>query len=109
MGKKSLKDYRNQLAARLRAYELKRAGKDEEAVEALAHTSDGLLLRKWLWIATVVGGLASFVAMPVILSLLSTFMPAVVIDVLWFVLKTMMAVILVTFVLLACVTVRSET
>lgn len=94
---------------RLRAYELKRAGTDEEAVQALAQTPDGLLLRKWLWVATVTGGLASFIVMPLILSVLSAFLPAVVSDVLWFLLKSVMAVLLTVFVLLVYVTVRSDT
>ncbi len=109
MTRRTLKEYRSDLVTRLRAYELKRAGSDDEAIHALSQMSDGLLLRKWLWIGTVTGGLASFIVMPMIMSVISAFMPQVIIDVLWFLLKTVMALLLAVFILLVYVTVRSET
>lgn len=109
MQRKTLREYRNELVMRLRAYELKRAGTDEEAVHALAQTPDGFLLRKWLWIATVTGGLASFIVMPLVLSFLAAFLPPVLNEFLWLVLKAVMAVFLIVFVFLVYVTVRSDT
>jgi hypothetical protein len=72
------------LSAYLRNLELKGAGSDEERLREIGATSDEMLLKKWLWRATIVGAPAFFIAIPLFLWILSFIFTPFIMEIFWF-------------------------
>ncbi|HEY9778402.1 MAG TPA: hypothetical protein V6C81_31865 [Planktothrix sp.] len=96
---KMLEEYQSLVAARLRLHETRKAGDDEAKLKEIQDMGDPELLRKWMWLTAIVGGPISFIAVPFILSLFSTFLPVVVMAILWNIAKLAMGMVFIVFLL----------
>lgn len=94
-----IQKYQTLLAAKLRDLEVKRAAGDPERIQELASIPDAEIMRRWMWIVSVVGAPICFVVAPFVLSVLGTFLPHAFAEFLWITAKVAMAVVFITFLL----------
>jgi hypothetical protein len=104
MSRDALSNYKKNLSDFVRAREVKRAGGDLEKLTELENTADEFLLKRLLWTGSIVAGPLVFIALPVVLSLLSVFLPSLIMNVLWVLAKMAMGLVLVSFVLMSIIT-----
>lgn len=81
----------------LRAFEIKRAGGNLQRLDEIADYNDDEVLRRALWMASIVGGPVVYLVMPFALSFVQTLLPAELTVVLWTLLKGLMALIFAIF------------
>jgi uncharacterized membrane protein (DUF485 family) len=81
----------------LRAFEIKRAGGNLQRLDEIADYNDDEVLRRALWMASIVGGPVVYLVMPFALSFVQTLLPAQLTVVLWTLLKGLMALIFAIF------------
>lgn len=87
------------LVKRLRAHEVRKAQGDELKLHELEDMTDALLLRKWMWIVSIVGAPITFVGVPIVLAAFGLFLPPIIMGFLWNLAKLAMAVVFTIFVL----------
>ncbi|HEY9715810.1 MAG TPA: hypothetical protein V6C72_20215 [Chroococcales cyanobacterium] len=102
----ALGEYQAIITSWLRSLEHKLAKGDQAKLQNSAQLTDEELLRKWLWVVSIIGGPACFLGVPIILSLLGTFMPRIVMVVLWFLAKGAMGIVFILFILAIVITTR---
>ncbi len=93
----SLKLYLIEVAKLLRQHEAERARGDLATLEALEHTTDATLLRKWGWISTIVGAGFAFLVLPLTIGLIQRHIPEWLNLLLWAVAKTSMGMSMLMF------------
>ncbi|GEM_PF-624933 len=101
-------EYKMLLVNLVRKQEARRAQGDVQRLIELAECDDDFLLKKWGLVFFIVGGPFVFIGLPLILSVFALFMPAVVINALWFVTKGLMLVFLIVFSITAFFSLRSR-
>jgi hypothetical protein len=94
-----IEKYQTLLAKRLRAREMEKARGDLPRLQHIESLTDADLVRKWMWILSIVGGPICFIIVPFVLSLLSALIPHVLMNVLWNLARLAMAVIFAIFIL----------
>lgn len=107
-GESSLEEYKALVVGFLRDIEARGAAGDRRKLEELKLASDDDLLRKWLWLASIVGGIAFFMAGPFLLGLLAHFLPFFIMPILWTVVKLGMGMVVITSVLAIYLTVKKS-
>jgi len=95
----SLLEYKHFAAEWLRAFEIKRAGGNIQRLDEIADFNDDEVLRRGLWMASIVGAPVVYLVLPFIMSFVQTFLPAVLTAVLWTLLKIAMGTVFVIFLL----------
>jgi hypothetical protein len=90
----------------LRSCENKRAHGDPQLLIEAKELSDGQLVRKWMWIASVVGGPLCFIVIPFTLCLLSGFMWPPLMQFLWNITRVAMGLVFMIFLLAMYFTTR---
>ena len=108
LGGKSLKDYQSVITLRLRDLEGKLAKGDPVKLREAMEISDKLLIRKWLWIVSIVGGPACFIGLPFLLAALQLFMPRIIMQGLWILAKGAMGIVFITFITAIIITTRKN-
>lgn len=93
----SLLECKHFAAEWLRAFEIKRAGGNIQRLDEIADFNDDEVLRRGLWMISIVGGPVVYLVMPFILSIVQTFMWAPITHVLWILLKCAMGFVFVVF------------
>lgn len=83
----------------LRAFEIKRAGGNMQRLDEIADYNDDEVLRRGLWMASIVGGPVVYLVIPFVLSIVQTFLPPALTAFLWTFLKVLMALVFATFLL----------
>ncbi|PZM80725.1 MAG: hypothetical protein DKT66_15865 [Candidatus Melainabacteria bacterium] len=96
---KALLECKHFAAEWLRAFEIKRAGGNIQRLDELADFNDDEVLRRGLWMISIVGGPVVYLLLPFVLSILQTFIWAQLTIVLWTLLKIAMGLIFATFAL----------
>ena len=92
-----LQQYLSEVAKKLRQHEANRARGDIGSLEALEHTTDATLLRKWGWVSTIVGAGFAFLVMPLTIGLIQRYVPEWLNLLLWAVAKTSMGMSMLMF------------
>jgi len=92
----SLAEYRIFLIRWVRELERKRAHGDADRLAQIENTTDAYLLRKWLWMASIVGAPVVYLVIPFLLNFWS-FLPAILLTILWFLAKGLMGIVFVLF------------
>lgn len=87
---------------------MRNAGGDADKLREIGELSDDETLRKWLWSATIIGAPACFIGLPLVLGLLGLIFSSLVMQVLWFMAKASMAVVLILFGLAVYLTWRNQ-
>lgn len=83
----------------LRAFERKRAGGNIQRLDEMADFNDDEVLRRGLWMISIVGGPIVYLLLPFLLSIVQTFLWVQLTAVLWTLLKIAMGCIIVVFML----------
>lgn len=96
---KALLECKHFAAEWLRAFEIKRAGGNIQRLDELADFNDDEVLRRGLWMISIVGGPVVYLLLPFVLSILQTFIWAQLTIVLWTLLKIAMGLIFAIFAL----------
>ncbi len=91
------KEYLKEVAKVLRQREAETARGDLARLEYLENTTDEMLLRKWGWISTIVGAIASFFLLPLFIGLIQHFLPEWLSLLLWSLAKVSMGICLLMF------------
>ena len=104
----SLEGYKQLVVDLLRDIETRGAGADKHKLDQLKYVSDDDLLRKWLWLGSIVGGIAFFVVGPFLCGLLARMLPFFIMPILWTVLKLGMGMVIITLVIAIYLTVRKS-
>ncbi|MBI4534367.1 MAG: hypothetical protein HY711_10525 [Candidatus Melainabacteria bacterium] len=102
----SLNEYKDLLSGLCRRLEVKCARGDQRRLERLDEMSDDELMRKWLWVSSIVGALIFYLGLPFLLSLLAQFIPSLLMQLLWSVLKLGMGMVIVIFALAVYFTIK---
>lgn len=104
----SLNDYKNFVVAHLRELEISRAANDPQKMKYLADVSDDELLKKWLWIVAIVGGIACFVVMPFMFSIMFFVIPVFIMEFVRTIMHLAMGMVLIFFCLAIYITVKKS-
>lgn len=105
----TLRDYKNLIVAYLRDFESSRMAGNPEKLRRLAETPDDLLLKKWLWIGSIVGAIGCFgILWPLAALVLAPFVTSFIMEPLWMLIKFAMGVTIIIFFLAVFVTVRKS-
>lgn len=83
----------------VRAFEIKRAGGNIQRLDEIADYNDDEVLRRGLWMISIVGGPVVYLVLPFILSIVQTFVWSTLSQILWVLLKIAMGFIFVVFLL----------
>ena len=102
----SLDEYKALVVGFLRDVETRGAANDRHKLDQLKHVSDDDLLRKWLWLGSIVGGIAFFMVGPFLMGLLARFLPFFIMPILWTVMKLGMGMVVIMSVLAVYLTVK---
>jgi len=94
-----IEKYRTLLVKRLRSREMEKARGDVPRLEHIESLTDTDLLHKWMWIVSIVGGPICFLVVPLFISVLSPFLPHLIMDVLWNGARIAMALVFGIFIL----------
>lgn len=93
MASNTLEEYKSLVANYLRQLEYDRCIGDELRLERLENSSDEDLLRKWLWLGAICGSLLCFLVLPTIAGFLARFIPFLLMEILWTVIKAGMGLV----------------
>ena len=93
----TLEEYRLLVVRRIRDLEAKRAKGDAEKLADIERTSDAYLIRKWLWMSSIVAAPIVYLIVPLFLNLLS-FLPGFLLTCLWILAKGLMGIVFVLFI-----------
>ncbi len=99
-----VKESKTFLCTWLRSWEAQNAGSDAEKLKEIGELSDDEILRKWLWTATIASAPVCFIGLPILLSLLAIVFSGLIMQVLWFLTKLSMAIVLILLSLAAYIT-----
>ncbi len=99
MKSSSLLECKHFAAEWVRAFEIKRAGGNIQRLDEIADFNDDEVLRRALWMISIVGGPVVYLLCPFILSILQTVIGAQFSAVLWTLLKVAMGLIFAIFLL----------
>jgi len=97
MTSSSLNEYKEFVTSYLREWEIQNCKGDQQKLERLDEVSDDDLLRKWLWIGSIIGSLVFFLALPFLCNILARFIPYLLMEILWTVLKAGMGLVVIIF------------
>jgi len=104
----SLEEYKQLVVGLLRDIERRGAGADKHKLDQLKYVSDDDLLRKWLWLGSIVGGIVFFLAGPFLGGLLARMLPFFIMPILWTVIKMGMGMVVITLGLAIYFTLRKS-
>ncbi len=93
----SLDEYKELVAAFLRERENHWAQGNPDRLKEIEAASSDDILRKWLWIVSIVGGVICFVVLPLGLAFLQRLIPSFLMAPLWVFLKLAMGLVLIAF------------
>ena len=94
----TLRDYKNLIVAYLRDFESSRMAGNPEKLRRLAETPDDLLLKKWLWIGSIIGAIGCFgILWPLAALVLAPFITSFIMEPLWMLIKFAMGFTLILF------------
>ena len=85
-----LDEYYKRVAAKLRSSEANFCRGQPELLNRLDQTTDLDLMTKWAWKSAIIGAIFAFAGLPLFLMLVSSFLPTVLNEILWFILKLSM-------------------
>lgn len=94
---KGLLECKHFAAEWLRAFEIKRAGGNIQRLDEIADYNDEEVIRRGLWMISIVGAPVIYLLLPFVLSLLQTFLWAQLTAILWMLLKIAMGLIFAIF------------
>ncbi len=95
----SIDEYKHLVATYIRQKEADMCRGQLERLNELERVSDDELLRKWAWMSAIAGAAASFLAGPLILTVLARLLPPLLLLFFWAVVKVAMAASLSMFAL----------
>ncbi len=95
----SLLECKHFAAEWIRAFEIKRAGGNIQRLDEIADFNDDEVLRRGLWMVSIVGGPVVYLVCPFILSIVQTFLWLQLTVILWTLLKVAMGLIFAIFLL----------
>jgi hypothetical protein len=104
----SLKDYKNFVVAHLRELEIARAANDPQKMKYLADISDDELLKKWLWLFAIVGGIVCFLIMPFMFSIIYFAIPPYIMYFVRAIMNLAMGLVLISFCAAIYLTVKKD-
>lgn len=93
----SFQQLKSDLVAELRKKEAEMCRGDLSRLEQLESTTDSYLLKKWTWTSAIAGAAFSFFACPLLLGVLTPFLPVLLTEFLWAVAKVCMGMCLLMF------------
>lgn len=93
----NLENHLKQVAQLVREKEAYMRRGDLAALQELDELTDEYLLRKWAWVAAIVGVIASFAVVPLVLGVIGGFLPVFVRELFWAFAKVSMGVSLLMF------------
>ncbi len=91
----SLKEYKTFVIAHLRELEMVRAKNDAQKLKDLELIDDDDLLKKWLWIAAIVGSVVCFAILPLIMFTIAVVIPIFIMELFWTLLRFAMGVVII--------------
>ncbi len=95
----ALNDFKIFLSGRLREYDQRRANGDPARMQEVTFASDDEIIRRWLWIVTIIGGPACYLAVPFVISILQPFLWVPLAAALWIIAKCSMVIVFLLFLL----------
>lgn len=104
----SLLEYQQSAAQYLREFELKRAHGNAEKTREISEMSDIDLLKKWMWIVSIVGFPICYLLVPIILMGLQLFIWVWIMQFLWLIAKGAMGIVFIIFMLAIYFTTRKD-
>lgn len=107
-GSNTLLEYKAMVANYLRDTEMERARGDTVRLNQIDNMSDDDLLRKWAWLGSIVGGIVFFVALPFALMILDRLIPLIILELIHFLLKMGMGLVIILFGFAVYFTVRKS-
>ena len=107
-GTSTLQEYKVLVANYLRTMEIERARGDRSRLGYIDGLSDDDLMRKWLWMGSIVGGLAFFIVLPFVFGLINRFIPLIILDFIFWLLKLGMGMVVIIFAFAIYFTVRKS-
>lgn len=93
----SLQTYKQEIIKFIREKEAEMSRGNISKLEALEKSTDEILLKKWAWLSAIVGVIFSFIFLPFLISIMHMFLPAVLLQVLWFCTRACMGMSLLMF------------
>ena len=104
----ALIDCRKFLASKLRLLDQRIAKGNPASLQEIDAVSDDEIIRKWLWIVSIIGGPSCFLVVPFVLSIVQPFIWAPLSTYLWVVAKCLMGLVFLIFLLAAIFTHKSS-
>lgn len=104
----SIKEYKNFVVAHLRELEISKAANDPQKMKQLADIPDDELLKKWLWLFSIVGGVFCFLILPLAFSMLALVVPIFVLEFFRTIMHFAMGMVLIFFCLAIYLTVKKS-
>jgi hypothetical protein len=101
---KTLTEYRLLVMRYIRDWERERAHADPDKLAQIEHSSDTYLIRKWLWMSSIVAAPVVYLIVPFVIHMLS-FLPEILLVCLWLLAKGLMGIVFVLFITAIYVTV----
>jgi hypothetical protein len=105
---KRFNEYCTKVAAYLRAREANLLRGRTDQLQALDRTTDLDLLKKWSWLSAIVGGLFSCLGLPLLLTIIGHFLPLVLLQLFYAVMKVCIGLTCAMFALAAYFTFFAE-
>jgi hypothetical protein len=96
---KPIEEYQTLIAGFLRSCDIKRAKGNETQIREFQAMNDQDVMRRWMWVISIIGGPLCFLVTPLIISILSAFVPLPILSVFWVLAKVMMGMIFILFAL----------
>ena len=100
--------YRKSFYRLVRKMEERACRNNPERLTEIGQASDDFLAKRALWTGVIIAGPLAFIALPLLISLLSIFVPPQAVEILWILAKGVMALVLVVFAICAYLTVKSQ-
>jgi hypothetical protein len=75
--------------------EISKASDDISRLEEIENTSDQALIAKWLWKMSIILTVPAFVLVPFIIPSLANILPPAIYEIVWFISKLFMAMVLI--------------
>jgi hypothetical protein len=89
--------YLKQVAKKIRAKQAEMLRGKPEALIALEHQGDREVLARAAWTAAIVGAISAFIAAPFLVGFIERWLPAMMVSLLWLLVKVAMLLVLLMF------------
>jgi hypothetical protein len=93
----AINGYIKRVASTVRAREADILRGNPDALAALERRSDVEVVTRWAWTSAIMGAIAAFLIAPFVLSILNRFLPTIIYELLWLLLKLGMGCVVLMF------------